>query len=314
MIPKRTKDTDISADVMRGRIFRDRLFKLADEVARRHASGRESLPTVIADISKREGFDQIKIQRLVEEGNTRAYLARYEQVRNLDDRRFSFIPAEIETVLLEMGDAAPPKIDNPNWVVHTSQGGTMQKTASTHESEPSMIGKVHRPLGNTDHLAEKIAQEKAAATQMEKTAAYKHAQREVETLIHKVASACVQTQRMHKSGSQLFNTIVDQAGLDMDIAQGISKRANTIQEELKRRGAIYPSYMVDFKVEATEKVASLMLGNLSLMSKQAATELVEKPKVAPSSHAADYDQLLALAKNLQAQAEIANANKPTEVK
>lgn len=299
---------------MRGRIFRDRLFKLADEVARRHASGRESLPTVIADIAKREGFDQIKIQRLVEEGNTRAYLARYEQVRNLDDRRFSFIPAELETVLLEMGDAAPPKIDNPNWVVYNTQGGTMQKTASTHQSQPSLHAKLHRPFDDNEALAQKLASQQSEADRMEKTAKYKVAQRESEALMHKVASACVQTQRMNKTGGQLFNTIVDQAGLDMDVAEGISKRANAIQEELKRRGAIYPSHMVDFKVEATEKVASLMLGNLSLMSKQAATELVEKPKVAPSAHASDYDQLLALAKNLQAQAEVAQANKPTEVK
>lgn len=314
MIPKRTRDTDISSEVFQGRKFRDRLFKLADEVARRHASNREDLPGIIADIAKREGFDRMKIQRLIEEGNTRAYLARYEQVRALDDRRFTFIPAEMDTVIMEMGDAAPPEQYNPNWVFPTSQGGNMQKSASTHESQPSIHASLHRPFDNLQSEREKLAAKREAEQRMVKEAAYKKATREVETLMHKVASACVHTQRMNKSGGQLFNTIVDQGNLSVEVAEGIAKRAGVIQEELKQRGAMHPSSMVDFKLEATEKVASHMLGNLSLLSKQASTELVEKPVVAPSASAANYDQLLAIAQNLQAQAEVAQANQPTEVK
>ena len=314
MIPKRTKDTDISTEVLRGRAFRDRLFKLADEVARRHASGNESLPTVMAEIAARERFNQTQIQRLVEEGNTRAYLARYEKVRNLDDRRFAFIPAELDTIIIEMGDKAPPKLDNPNWIVPTIQGGSMQKSASTHETEQNVFGKLHRPFDNNDEYRQKLAAKEESERLMKKEAAYKKASREVNSLMHKVASACVQTQRFHKSGGVLFNTVIDQAGIDSDLAEGIAKKASAIQEELKQRGAMYASNMVDFKMEATEKVASHMLGSLSLMAKQASTELVQTPQVASSVHATDYNDLIALAHELKAQAEIAQANKPMEVK
>lgn len=289
MIPKRDKDTDISTDIAQGKFFQKRLRQAAEEAASRFING-ENLNDAMADISKRENFNQVQIQRLVEEGNTVAFNKKYSETKKESDRRISFELGELKLILNRMGSEAPPEMNNPNWVKGKPGDGELKKEAS---SQP-----LFNPNSSTAAAREKLMAKRAAArnAELEKTA--RDANRYVESGIFKVAQSIVVSERAHQNGNEIFNTMLSEVGFDDYMVEGISKKAEEITDHMKNSGRLHKGFVVSLEVKPEEKIASTLLGQHSL-SKQADTQLVKEPQVKPIQDVADYQQLISLAKEIQ---------------
>lgn len=296
MIPIRDKKTDIASEVTAGKKLHEKIKSLANEAADKSINSGDDLDTVIAEIAKREGFNQIQIQRLVEEGNTVAYNKRYDKLRNSNDRRIDFPVASLEGVVKEMGSDAPPEEINPNIAKGNAGSGSMNKAAST-QIEPSHI---HNPNGRLDERKEKYDKKlqtlKDRRTEHEKKAA----EREYNSTIFKIANSLVLTERMYKTANEVFNTMLSDIDIPEEAVNGIIKKASDISEAMVKTRRAQPGFMVTLSENPTEKVASHLLGEYSLL-KEAETHSpkVRSIKVQPTMDVANYNQLINLAGELQ---------------
>lgn len=296
MIPIRDKRTDISSEIAEGKKFHEKIKAFANEAANRSIETSDDLNTVIADISRREKFNQIQIQRLVEEGNTVAYNKRYDKLRNTNDRRIDFPVASLEGVVKEMGSDAPPEEINPNVAKGQSNGGSMSKAAST-QIEPSHI---HNPNSRLEERKEKYDKKlqalKERRTEHEKMAT----EREYNSTIFKVANSLVMTERMYKSANEVFNTMLSDVSISQEAVDGIIKKASEISKAMVDSRKAQPGFMVTLSENPTEKVANHLLGEYSLI-KEAETNSpkVKNVKVQPTMDVTSYNQLIHLAGKLQ---------------
>lgn len=273
LIPKRTKDTDISNDILQGKHFKKKLLALGLEVGRAYANDTsgKTLSEYIADVAKKEGFNRIQIQRLVEEGNTQAYLAKYAKMRDLKQRDVEFPLASQAEVVRLLGADAPPEVENPNIVQGLKGSGEMKKEASTQEA-------VYQSFNDgVSKSREKMAARRAREREQEKTASLGRLNRERESQMFKIAHSLVRTEQFHKNANEVFNTMLASHALSEESVDGILKKASSISELLHKKGHLHKNRMVDLKVNEQEKVASHLLGSLSLIDTQQASHVKDIP-------------------------------------
>lgn len=299
-IPKRTKDTDVASEVAQGRAFRQQVIKLAEEAATRFMQG-EPLNDILAAIANRDHLNRLQIQRLVEETNTVAYNKRYDLVRKDKDRRISFELAELSKVIERMGASAPPEIENPNWVTGEPGEGEMTKAAGVTTQVR------HNANANIDAKRQFLMEKKASAAEQQTLAQWEQLQRSIQSGIFKVANSLVMTERTHKKGNALFNTMLDDASLSDDLVEGIRKKASEIAKTLVDTRHAHAGFMVSLEVKATEKVASLLLGEYSFLKTAGDSSKLAPPKMTPTSDISTYQQLVDLAKKLQAEQQVAHS-------
>jgi hypothetical protein len=304
MIPIRNKQTDISSDVAEGRKLHEKIKKLADEVAKKSIDGNIDLDKVIAEVSKREKFNQLQIQRLVEEGNTVTYNKRYEKVKHSNDRRLSYPIASLEGVLAEMGADAPEEIKNPNFATGKQGSGDMKKVASSIESLP-----IHNPNGRLSEREEKYKKKLAAMkerrTEQEKVAS----EREHKSDLFKIANSLVMSERQYKNGNEIFNTMLSDVNIPQEDVDGIKKIARDISEQLVRTRRSHNGFMVTLEENPTEKVANHLLGEYSLLKVAEDTGKVKEIKIQPTTAITDFQQLISLARKLEKESVI---NQPAQ--
>lgn len=292
MIPKREKTTDISTEIAQGKFFQKRIRQAAEEVAGRFISG-ENLNDAMADVAKRENFNQVQIQRLVEEGNTVAFNKKYNEVKKDSDRRITFELGELPLILERMGSEAPPAIDNPNMAKGKAGDGEMKKVAST---QAPFTPNSHVQAAREKLLAKQAA-DKTAALSKEASAL----NRTIESGIFKMAQSLVRSEQMHKNANEIFNTVLSDIGFDDFLVDGIMKKAQEISNHMKETGRAHSGFVVSLEVKPEEKVASTLFGSRSLT--KTANELVAEPKVTPIPDVGDYQQLISLAKEIQRKQE-----------
>lgn len=293
MIPKRDKDTDIASEVAQGQLFRKRLLAMAEDAASRFMNG-EDLNDVIANIAGKEHLNRIQIQRLVEEANTLAYNKRYDQVRREKDRRISFEIAELSKVIDRMGLEAPVEEDNPNWVTGKEGAGEMNKAAGI---EPSYL---HNPNARLEQKREKMLEKQASFDKVERERQAKALEKSIQSTTFKIANSLVATERLYKTANAVFNTLLDDVQLSDDVIAGIQKKASEIAAVLVQNKKVRPTFTVSLEVAPQEKVASLVLGEHSLLHTERPGRK-EDPKVTPTVDVSTYQQLIDLAKKIEAE-------------
>lgn len=294
MIPKREKTTDIASEVAQGALFRKRIVSLADEVSNRFVKNGDNLNDVIAEVAKRESFNQLQVQRLVEEANTIAYNKKYSEIKKERDRRISFELAELSKVLEIMGPDAPEKIDNPNWVSGKSGEGNINKEASTIETSY-----LYNLNSRIDDSRNRLLEKKASAERKQLEKEFKQLQTQIKSDVFKVANSLVMTERLHKVANETFNTMLSDIQLDDGLIEGIQKKACEISERLVSLGRAVPSFNVSLEVNPTEKVANVLLGEYSLIKQAEESIKAKEPKIAPTADVSQYQQLIELAKSIQ---------------
>jgi hypothetical protein len=292
LIPKRTKDTDITNEITKGQEFRRRLLKLVEEVTNRFMDG-ESLSDAIADVAKREKYTQIQIQRLVEESNTIAYNKKYATVKGGKDRRLTYEIASLEDVLNTMGSDAPPKVDNPNFVTGKVGEGEIKKEASTRM--------IHNPYSNLEAGRQRMMEKRAAQESFAKEKEQKRLAITMKSDIFKLANCLVRTEQMNKNANTIYNTILSDIDLHDDVKELIEKRSYDISTQLTETGRARSGFVVSLKEDCMQKIASNVLGEQSLLNQKSNKK--ETPKVSPVGGISDYEQLLSLAKKIQQQQE-----------
>lgn len=299
MIPIRDKKTDITSEVSRGEFLQKRVKTLSEEAANRSIDTGTELNVIIADIAKREGFNRLQIQRMVEESNTIAYNKRYDKLRNSHDRRITFPIASLDGVVKEMGFSAPPAIVNPNLPVGGEGEGEINKAAS-YQIERSPI---HSPHSNLDKRRQKYLEKVAAQKQKEETRQYERMKKEYDRNLFKVAHSLAMTERKYGNANEVFNTLASDVSLSKENIDGIIKKASEVAEHMVKTNRSRPGFMVTLCHNPEEKVANQLLGEYSLL-KQADTEdspKVKEIKIQTTGDVADFNELVALAKALQNQ-------------
>lgn len=296
MIPIRDKKTDISPEIAAGRKLHEKIKFLANEVANKSIETGEDLDSVIAEVAKREGFNQIQIQRLVEEGNTVTYNKRYDKLRSNNDRRIDFPIASLEGVLKDMGSDAPPEEVNPNMAKGSSGSGNMDKAASTTIESAH----IHNPNSRLDERKEKYDKKLNALKERRTEQDKKASEREYSSTIFKIANSLVMTERMYKTANEVFNTMLSDVSIPEEIVDGIVKKAAEISEVMVKSRKAQPGFVVTLSENPAEKVANHLLGEYSLL-KEAETNSpkVKNVKVQPTMDVASYSQLVNLAGKLQ---------------
>jgi hypothetical protein len=296
MIPIRNKKTDISSDVAAGKSLQKKIKALADEASKKSLQENLELDEVIAQISKREGFNRLQIQRLIEEGNTVTYNKRYEKLRNSNDRRITFSIASLDGVMKEMGESAPPEIKNPNLSSGKQGGGEMSKAAS--EIETSYI---HHPNARLQERSEKYFQKIASVKQKQQEKERMIKEREQASSIFKIANSLVMSERKYKNGNEIFNTMLSDVSLSEETTDQIIKKASAISEQMVKTKRSPSGFMVTLKENSTEKIANHLLGEYSLLKEAEQLPKVKEVKVQPTGDISNYQQLIDLARNLEKQ-------------
>lgn len=294
MIPIRDKKTDISADVAAGRKLHERIKKLADEVAKKSIEGNVDLDKVIAEVSKREKFNRLQIQRLVEEGNTVTYNKRYDKLKNSNDRRLEYPIASLDGVIKEMGSDAPAEITNPNFSTGGQGSGEMKKVASSIEFSP-----IHTPNSRLNEREEKYKQKLAAMEERKAEREKLASEQERKSTLFKIANSLVMSERQYKNSNEIFNTMLSDVPLAQDDIDGIKKVASTISEQMVRSGRSRKGFMVTLEENPTEKVANHLLGEYSLLKVAEETEKIKEIKLQPTTAITDFQQLINLARKLE---------------
>lgn len=289
MIPNRTKDTDIASEVAQGKFLRKRIQQSAELVSSRFMEG-EGLNEVIAEVAKRENFNQLQIQRLIEETNTIAFNKRYTALKAMNDRRISFELAELPKVLEHMGTDAPPVVENPNWVSGRGGEGEMTKSASFQ---------LHSPNAKVDKMRKELQERKQAEAMKSLEKRASSLDKEIESSIFKIANTLVESEKRFKNSNVIYNSMLSDVTFNDSFSEGIAKKASEIATYLTETNRTSPDFVLSLTVNPTEKVASSVLGGYSLL-KQAETEKsFAPPKISPMQDINDYKQLINLAKDLQ---------------
>lgn len=297
MIPVRNKNTDISSELSAGKKLQDKIKKLADQAATQSINDGKDLDVVLAEISKREKFNRIQIQRLVEESNTVAYNKRYDKLRNSNDRRISFPIASLSGVVSEMGNDAPEAMKNPNLPNGGEGTGEIAKAASTEE-----FTYIHTPNTRLKEREERYLSKVASVQQHQEEREKARKEREHQSTIFKVANSIVMSERQYKNGNEIFNTLLSDVSLSQDDVDGIKKKASEIGETLVKMKRTHPGFVVTLKENPIEKVANHVLGEYSLLKEAENSDKVKEVKVQPTEYATDFNQLITLARKLQQQA------------
>lgn len=285
VIPNRSKETDISSEIAQGKHFKKRLLNCAEEAASCLIKG-ESLSEAVARISKRESFNRLQMQRLVEETNTIAFNKKYDMVRSSNDRRVSFDLADLDTSLDLMGESAPPAIENPNWMKGKPGEGEISKMAS-----------VHTPNTQVEAMRERMLAKQASKEQERLVKQSKDLSREIESGLFKIANSLVTSHRHHGNGNVLFNTLLEKVAFDEVMIDGITKKAEEITSYLKEHKKVADRFDLVLSVAPHEKIASTVFGTHSLQKQ--ANEFKEQPKVAPIQNIKDYEELINMARRIQ---------------
>ena len=291
MIPKRDKNTDISKDIAAGKELKEKIVNLAQEATRKFMGGA-NLNVTVADISDREGFNRLQIQRLIEETNTIAYNKKYETVKKANDRRISFELAELRKVLDQMGSSAPGEIDNPNQIKGRPGDGEIKKEAS--------FAQLHRPHQNTELLKEKMMAKTASHNEKYKEKENGRLVREYSSDIFKIANSIVMSHRLYKNAGHIVDALANDMTLPIEVIEDIEKKANDIASKLIETKKVVPSFRLNFK---REKTASYFLGDYSLLKEASFTNKLSMPKIASTQSASTYEDLIKLAKNVAGYAE-----------
>ncbi|MGE7305842.1 hypothetical protein ACQKJG_18635 [Priestia megaterium] len=297
MIPIRNKNTDIASEVAQGRRFQEKVKRLSQQAAEKSVNQNIDLSKVLADISKKESFNRVQIQRLVEESNTIAYNLRYDKKRSSNDRRISFQLASLADVVEEMGSDAPPEMNNPNLSSGKAGEGSMDKAASV---EPSYF---HNLNADVDGMRQRQMEKRAAYEKQENEKELNRLKRESESCIFKIANSLVMTEKQYKTGNEVFNTLLNDVSLTDDAVEGITKKASFIGQELVKRRRARPDFVVTLTEEHSTKVADHVLGEYSLLKQADDSTKVKEIKIQPTSQVNDYQQLIALARQLERQQE-----------
>lgn len=297
MIPIRDKKTDIASEVAQGKALQKRIVRLSEEAAEQSILKNMDLNEVVAEISKREGFNRLQIQRLVEESNTVAYNKRYDKLRGSHDRRISFPIASLEGVIEVLGFAAPPEIKNPNLSSGGPGEGEMAKAASVQiESSP-----IHNPHAKVRDHYERQLEKTAAFQKKEAEKARQRLLKEKKRAIFKIANSIVMSERQYKNGNQIYNTLIADVPLSNEDKEAISKTASTIAGHLVKTKRSNPGFMVTLKQNSLEKVADHVLGEYSLLKQAEDSQKVKSITVHPTEGIADFSQLIDLARKLEVQ-------------
>lgn len=292
-IPKRSKDTDISQSVIRGKVFKKFVDQTAKEVARRYTEGTDGklLNELIAEVAKAESLNRIKIQALIEETNTQTYLRLYEKKRNQSNRDVRFPLASLANVIETMGDDAPPEVTNPNRVSGGQGGGEMVKKASAAAYSALFL--------DNDRARQKIKEraDREKAQLLSKEA--RETENGVKDGIFKVAHALVRTEQMNGNANLVFNTMLDEANLSDETIAGIIKQAASISETLHQKGKLLEKHMVNLKVDGNEKVASHILGAYSLNEQGGEGGRVRSLPVSGFQGIDSFDDMVKVAKTIE---------------
>lgn len=301
MIPIRDKKTDIAAEVAQGKSLQKKILALSNEAATQSISSGDDLNMVIASIAKREGFNRLQIQRLVEESNTVAYNKRYDKLRSSHDRRITFPIASLEGVVKKMGFSAPPEIKNPNLATGGAGEGEMAKAASVQiETSP-----IHTPHSKVRERHEKQLEKTAALQKQKDERNLTRLEKERNSTLFKIANSLVMSERQHKNGNELFNTMLSDVSLSDQNKNEIVKKASTIAEHMVKTKRSHPGFMVTLSQNSTDKVANHVLGEYSLVKQAEDSLKVKEVKVQPTVDIADYSQLIDLARKLESQQAVA---------
>lgn len=307
MIPIRDKKTDIASEVAQGKALQKKILSLAEEVATKSISSGIVLNQVIAEVAKREGFNRLQIQRLVEESNTIAYNKRYDKLRSSNDRRITFPIASLEGVIEEMGFSAPPEITNPNLSTGGPGQGEIAKAASTQVE----VSPIHTPHANVRERYEKHLEKVAALQQRNTSREAARLEKERDSNLFKIANSLVMTERQYKNGNEVFNTMLSDVSLEDGLKEGIIKKASAIADHMVKTKRSHSGFMVTLSENSVDKVADYMLGEYSLIKQADDSSKIKEIKVQPTVDVSDYAQLIDLAKKLQTQQASINQPVPT---
>ncbi|PGQ88201.1 hypothetical protein [Priestia megaterium] len=299
MIPIRDKKTDIASEIAQGKQLQKKIVSLAGEAAEQSLSSNQTLNQIIADISKRERFNRLQIQRLVEESNTIAYNKRYDKLRASNDRRITFPIASLTEVIEEMGFSAPPEMNNPNLPVGGPGEGEMQKAASVQvETSP-----IHTPHSNVKERHEKYMNKVAAVQKKQDERAKSLQEKEKQSTLFKIANTIVMSEKQYKNGNEVFNTLLSDVAFSDEDKDALVKKASTIAEHMVKTKRSRPNFVVTLSEDPTEKVASHLLGEYSLLKEADDTTKVKPVKVQPTVDVSDFSALVNLARKLEAESQ-----------
>ncbi|MED4068729.1 hypothetical protein [Priestia megaterium] len=299
MIPERDKKTDIASEIAQGKQLQKRILSLAEEAANESLSSNKTLNQIIADLAKRERFNRLQIQRLVEESNTVAYNKRYDQLRASNDRRITFPIASLSGVIEEMGFSAPPEISNPNLPTGGPGQGEMQKAASVQvETSP-----IHTPHSNVKERHEKYMNKVAAVQKKQDERAKARQEKEKQSTLFKIANSIVMSERQYQNGNEVFNTLLSDVPFTDDDKDAIIKKASTIAEHMVKTKRSRPNFVVTLSQNPTEKVANHLLGEYSLLKQADDTTKVKEVKVQPTVDVSDFSALINLARKLETESQ-----------
>jgi hypothetical protein len=301
MIPVRNKNTDISSDVAAGKKLQDKIKKLAETAANQSINDGKDLDVVLAEISKREKFNRLQIQRLVEESNTVAYNKRYDKLRNQKDRRIDFPLASLSGVINEMGNDAPAEIKNPNLKDGGQGTGELSKAASVEE-----FTYIHTPNARLKEREERYLSKVASVQQRQDEREKSRQEKDHQSSLFKIANSIVMSERQYKNGNEVFNTLLSDVSLAQDDIDGIKKKASEIGDALVKTKRTHSGFVVTLKENPIEKVASHVLGEYSLLKVAESNDKVKVVKVQPTADVSDFNQLVTLARKLQQQASTGN--------
>ena len=286
IIPQRTKESDISSEVARGKHFEQFVKENALDIAERVGT-EDSLNEEIARLAKKESLNRIQIQRLVEETNTQSFITRYKAVSDNRDRRVVYELADTKKILEYMGDDAPPAVTNPNF-----PNGFIE----SRPDEPISLNKVaseqidfSKPLPTAEDLRYKeyLLQKEAK----ENSRLYK-------TCVNRIGNTLIHNERINKNANVILNTIIADAGLNKKATSDIIESANRGVNFLKEASRLPASFTLELSVDPIEKEASSLFGEYSLLEKTA-SDSYQTPKVTAGDYASTYEDILKIAKDLQ---------------
>jgi len=302
-IPIRNRNTPISSEVQGGYEVERLVKKLAKEAAKLSIDSSISLNEAIAQ--KAKGLNSLKIQRIVEEGNTVMFQMLYDKKKYSHDRRIKFPLASLDGVLTAMGDEAPELEVNPNIATGKKGEGEMKKVASLETSPNLLYRTTNKAKDRYEEYQEKIAKQE----EKERLKKVAKAEKECDSLLFKIANSLVMTERRYKTANEVFNTLITDAELPDESVESLQKTASDVSETLSKRNYHASNFMVRLEHNPMNKVATRILGEHSLL-KEAEDQLKTKPvQVQPTMDVADYNQLVNLARQLKAQQSFI-ANQP----
>lgn len=271
-IPKRTKDTDITQEVIRGKGFKKKVLTLGKEIGQAFVKEPgTSLSQRIAAAATSERFNRVQIQSLIEESNTQAYLAKYGQLREFRERDVRFELAELSKVIALMGEDAPEEVVNENRVEGKVGEGEMKKVASFSPVDRDLserIGEAFEKVASYERQPQLAKTERMMLEQDKQSALFK------------IAQSLVLTERAHQNSNEVFNTLIKEASIADEDVEHIVKTASDISISMYNRGKLVKARMVNLKVNPSEKVANRLLGRYSLIDKQASGDHIKHIQVA----------------------------------